>query len=81
VSAIGLTPATGDIELTREALLERRVLTMWPRFDRAAIRRCGHDPRKVAALVGRRTSMSEEAIVRLLTMPAVSDDDVGTWFG
>jgi hypothetical protein len=61
--------------------LERRALAMWPRLERTALRRCGHDPRRIAALVARRTSIPQDAILRLLTMPAVSDDDVGTWFG
>jgi hypothetical protein len=73
---------TGSINQTsRESLLERRVLSIWPRFDRRAIRRANHDPRRVAAMVGRRTRLPEEAILRLLTMPALSDDDVDTWFG
>jgi hypothetical protein len=66
---------------SREATLERRVLSIWPRFDRAALRRAHHDPRRVAALVGRRTRMPEEAILRLLTMPTLTDDEGGTWFG
>jgi len=54
---------------------------MWPRLERAALRRCHHDPRRIAALVARRTSIPPEAILRLLTMPVVSDDEVGIWFG
>jgi hypothetical protein len=61
--------------------LDRRALALWPRLQPSALRRCGHDPRRIAALVARRTSISKEAILRLLTMPAVSDDDVVTWFG
>ena len=64
-----------------ESTLERRVLAMWPRFDRAALRRARYDPRRVAALVGRRTRMPEEAILRLLTMPNLTEDEGGTWFG
>ena len=63
------------------SLLERRVLAIWPRFDLSAIRRAHHDPRRVAAMVGRRTQLPQEAILRLLTMPVLSDDDVDTWFG
>jgi hypothetical protein len=66
---------------SRDPAVERRALTMWPRLDRAALRRCRHDPRRIAALVARRTSIPPEAILQLLTMPVVSDDDVGIWFG
>ena len=68
-------------QASSESLLERRVLSIWPRFDLGAIRRANHAPRRVAAMVGRRTRLPEEAILRLLTMPALSDDDVDTWFG
>jgi hypothetical protein len=61
--------------------LDRRALALWPRLHPTALRRCGHDPHRIAALVARRTSIPKEAILRLLTMPAVSDDDAATWFG
>jgi len=61
--------------------LERRAMALWPRLDRAALRRCHNDARRIAALVARRTTMPPEAIVAVLTMPRVADDDIGTWFG
>ena len=61
--------------------LERRALTLWPRIDRAALRRCGDDPDRIAAIVERRTSLTPEAIRTLLLMPDVSEDDASTWFG
>ena len=61
--------------------LERRALALWPRLDRAALRRCRNDARRIAALVARRTTMPPEAILNVLTMPPVADDDIGTWFG
>lgn len=66
---------------TWNPMLERRILARWPRLQRSALRRCGHDPRRIAALIGRRTSLPPEAILRLLTMPDVGDEDVGRWFG
>lgn len=63
------------------AALERRALALWPRLDRAALRRCGQDPARIAALVSRRTTLPPEAIKQVLLMPAVSDDEVSTWFG
>ena len=61
--------------------IERRALALWPRLDRAALRRCKNDARRIAALVARRTTMPPEAILNMLTMPRVADDDIDTWFG
>ena len=65
----------------RAAALHRRALNVWPRLDPAALRRCGGDPACVAALVQRRTSLPTEAIIGILTMPAISEDEGHTWFG
>lgn len=61
--------------------LEQRAMALWPRLDRAALRRCHQDPGKIAALISRRTSLPPETIKQVLLMPAVSDEDVSTWFG
>ena len=61
--------------------LERRALALWPRLDRAALRRCRNDAHRIAALVARRTTMPPEAIFNVLTMPTVADGDIDTWFG
>ncbi len=61
--------------------LERRALAIWPRLDRSALRRCHSDAHRIAALVARRTTMPPEAILNVLTMPAVTDDEIDTWFG
>jgi hypothetical protein len=61
--------------------LERRALALWPRLDRAALRRCHDDATRIAALVARRTSLPPEAIRGLLTMPAVGRTEIDTWFG
>ena len=61
--------------------LERRALALWPRLDRAALRRCHNDAHRIAALVARRTTMPPEAILNVLTMPRVADDDIDMWFG
>lgn len=63
------------------AAIDRRALALWPRLDAKALRRCGHDPRRIAALVSRRTSLSAEAIRSMLAMPHVTDDEAATWFG
>lgn len=77
------------IELVRDSsvrsegigALERRALALWPRLDRAALRRCHSDAHRIAALVARRTTMPPEAIFNVLTMPPVEDADIDTWFG
>jgi len=61
--------------------IRRRALLVWPRLDRAALRRCGGDPERVAALVSRRSSLPFEAIVGILTMPDVTEVEARTWFG
>ena len=61
--------------------LERRALALWPRLNRAALRRCRQDPARIAELVARRTTLPPEAIRQVLLMPAVTDDEVRTWFG
>ena len=71
----------GAGETAFDARLDRRALALWPRLQPTALRRCGHDPHCIAALVARRTSIPSEAILRLLTMPPLSDDDAVTWFG
>lgn len=61
--------------------LERRALGLWPRLDKSALRRCHGDVKKIAHLVSRRTTLPPEAIVKVLLMPTVNDDEVGHWFG
>ena len=61
--------------------IRRRALLVWPRLDPAALRRCGGDPERVAALVGRRSTLPREAIVGILTMPDISEVENRTWFG
>ena len=63
------------------ATLERRALALWPRLDKAALRRCGNDPSRIAALISRRTSMPPEQIVQVLVMTIPAREDAGTWFG
>jgi hypothetical protein len=71
----------GRAESNSRPLLYRRALALWPRLDTRALRRCGQDPRRVAALVSRRTSLPLETIMVLLNAPRVSQEDVATWFG
>jgi hypothetical protein len=61
--------------------MRRRALLVWPRLDVAALRRCGADAHRIAALVGRRSGLPREAIVGILLMPDVSDVEARTWFG
>ncbi|MFN8520289.1 MAG: META domain-containing protein [Chloroflexota bacterium] len=61
--------------------IERRALALWPRLDARALRRCHRDPARIARLVARRTTLSFETIVGMLSMPSVSPQDIETWFG
>jgi hypothetical protein len=61
--------------------IERRALALWPRLDAKALQRCHHDPERIARLVARRTSLSFETIIGMLSMPSVSSQDIETWFG
>jgi hypothetical protein len=71
----------GPVRSEGQGAFERRALALWPRLDRAALRRCRNDARRIAALVARRTTMPPDAILKVLTMPRVADDDIDTWFG
>ena len=61
--------------------IERRALALWPRLNPAALRRCGGDPRRIARLVSRRTSLSVEVIIGMLSLPFVTPQEVESWFG
>lgn len=77
-----MTVQMTDPRRSRAAMaLELRAMALWPRLDRAALRRCRQDPDKMAELIARRTALAPETIKQVLLMPAVSDEDVSTWFG
>ena len=61
--------------------IEERALALWPRLDPKALRRCRRDPRRIAALVARRTSLPPETIQAMLVMHAVSHEEASIWFG
>lgn len=61
--------------------LERRALALWPRLGHRALRRCRDDPRRIAELVSRRTTLDADVILRVLLAPAVSQEEAITWFG
>lgn len=51
----------------RAATYAERALLLWPRLDHARLRRTHDDPRKIARLVARRTTLSVDEILALLT--------------
>jgi hypothetical protein len=75
------------ISVEREAVsplrspMERRALTLWPRLDPEAVRRCAGDPLRIAGLVSLWTSLSIDVIVWMLTRPLVTPREIETWFG
>jgi hypothetical protein len=62
-------------------VLARRALALWPRLDSRALRRCHEDPRRLALLISRRTSLSVETIMGMLVGAQVSVEEGETWFG
>ena len=42
-------------------------MLLWPRLDRARLRRVGDNPRRIAEIVGQRTSQPFEVILAMLT--------------
>jgi hypothetical protein len=58
-----------------------RALLLWPRLDRAKIRRFADDPARIAEIVEHRTSQPFDVILAMLTMqsPALNGagDDTG----
>jgi hypothetical protein len=72
---------TGARGVDPDSPLERRALALWPRLDRRALHRCGGDPRRIARLVQRRTSLSIEMIIGMLGTPLVSRQEIESWFG
>ncbi len=65
----------------RYCAFNTRALVLWPGIDRRALARCGCDPRRIANLIQRRTTLPREAILSLLTDSPVSDLEVSLWFG
>jgi hypothetical protein len=61
--------------------IDQHALALWPRLGRRAISRCGHDPRCIASVVSRRTSLPRELIERILSTPSVTVVEAETWFG
>lgn len=47
-----------------------RALVLWPGLDRSRLRRTRGDPIRIARLVARRTALSLDEIVELLTQPS-----------
>jgi hypothetical protein len=70
----------GGIDAWRTTI-ELRALALWPRLDAKALYRCRHDPQRIARLVARRTSLSLETILGMLSIPLVTPQDLETWFG
>ena len=49
--------------------VRRRALLLWPGLDRRKLSRTGGHPRRVARLVERRTSLTLDVILGMLTLP------------
>jgi hypothetical protein len=54
-----------------------RALALWPRLERQRLARVRHDPRRMAALISRRTTLSYVAILELLGASSEETDAPG----
>lgn len=61
-------PATAPSQRSsvEACVFSQRAMLIWPRLDRRVLARCGHDPRRIAAYVARRTSLPVETITAIL---------------
>ena len=59
---------------TRDSRYVERALLLWPRLERAKLRKYADDPARIAELVVRRTSQPYEAVLAMITRqsPALS---------
>lgn len=62
----GRVPARRSIKPATSCYMERALL-LWPRLNRARIRRVENDPARIAEIVERRTSQPYAAILAMLT--------------
>ena len=53
----------------------QRALLLWPGLDRPKLARTGGEPGRVARLVGRRTALPRETILRMLGCDPETQDD------
>ena len=53
----------------------QRALLLWPGLDRPKLARTGGGPNRVARLVGRRTALPRETILRMLGCDPETQDD------
>jgi hypothetical protein len=65
----------------RSLSLSEKALILWPRLDRQKLGRCRGDPRRMVALISRRTSLPRSAILAMLLGTAVDEAEIEIWFG
>ena len=68
------------MDVACRSLIER-ALAIWPRLDRRALRRCACDPKRMAALISRRTRLPPEAILNMLLASPLTRAEAEYWFG
>jgi hypothetical protein len=61
--------------------IDLRAMALWPSLDRKALRRCQHDPRRIARLVSHGTSLTLDTILGMLTIRDLSTEEGEDWFG
>ena len=71
-----------DCSASAECAVDLLALARWPGIDRHALARCRHDPKRIARLVARGSSLPIEAIRALLEVSAGPRvDEASHWFG
>ena len=74
-------PASNKRSAVEACAYVQRAMLIWPRLDRRTLARCGCDPRKIAAYVARRTSLSVDAIAALLEESVRAESEPSFYFG
>ena len=69
------TPCTSSGDYSRAAL------ALWPRISPREIERCGDDPRRLAAVVARRTSFPVRIILAMLEQGVRREGEPSFYFG
>jgi hypothetical protein len=74
-------PASNLRSAMEACAFTQRAMFIWPRLDRRTLARCGCDPRRIAAYVARRTSLSVDAITALLEESVRAESEPSFYFG
>lgn len=63
----GAKPRHAPRDAAKDSYYVERALLLWPRLQRAKLRKVGDDPARIAELVVRRTSQPYDAVLAMIT--------------